>query len=84
MDANRAYTGTVIRDAKGDFFLIKEETLAESKITDPELVKALRGYMESGDTTGYAEPVGIRSALPGIGAGFSALRVTPALKLKVC
>jgi hypothetical protein len=40
--------------------------------------------MDSGDTKGYAEPVGVRSALPSIGAGFSALRVTPVLKLKVC
>jgi hypothetical protein len=67
----------VIRDAKGDFFLIREETLAESKITDPELVKALKGYMESGDTTGYVDPINaIRSPFPTVGAGFSALRVT--------
>jgi hypothetical protein len=84
MDSNRAYTGTVIRDAEGNFYLIKEETLAQSKITDPALVKALKDLVSgSGDTQGYAyQPP--QGAFPQIGAGFAALRFTPQLRLKVC
>jgi len=87
--------GFVISDEGGNFYLISEEVLKASKVTDPTILDACR-TLNGDDVEGFAFPgqyTPQQQASPGgapgsafapIGGGFQAVRLSPSLGLQFC